>query len=133
LDAGGFGESGLDFASDFVGALKRSSVGQLQVDVEVTLVFIGEKAGRNFGAEEGSGSPKEHKEYESDGALADQEAANTNVGVGGTVEAAVNEVKKVLEQASASVVLGAQQQCRESRAEGKCVESGKSDGDVDCD
>ncbi len=105
LDARGVGENVFDFARDFIGALKRSGIRQLQVDVEVALVFIGKEAGRDFGAEKTGGDSEDYKEDESDGAFADQEAADADVGVGGAGESAVKPAEKSLEQASASSCL----------------------------
>ena len=57
LNARSVSENVFDFARDFIRALKGSCIWQLEVDVEIALVFVGKEAGRNFGAEEtGSGA-----------------------------------------------------------------------------
>src|SRR5205809_4229830 len=47
LNARRVGQSAFDFPGDFVGALKRGGARELQIDVQITLVFVGQKAGRN--------------------------------------------------------------------------------------
>src|SRR5208282_1242745 len=94
LDARSVSEDVFDFARDFVGALHRSGVWQLQIDVEIALVFIGKKAGRDLNAEKAGGGSEEHEEYESDGAFANEEAANANVGVRSAGKCAVKPAEK---------------------------------------
>ena len=48
----------LDFLRNLLGALQRSRIGKLQVDVHVALIFVGQEAGGHPAAEEAGREPK---------------------------------------------------------------------------
>ena len=87
-------QDAFDFLHDVIGTLERRSTGQLQIDVEVSLVFVWQKAGWNSIAEKSRPCSESRQHDYGDGELANERAANPDVGVGRTFKGAIEPIKK---------------------------------------
>jgi hypothetical protein len=130
LNTGRICQSGFDFPHDVIRALKRSSAGELQIDVQIALIFVGKKTRRNFAAKPSRRCAKSSKQNERNCTLPNQYAAKTNITVRSGGKNAVKPGKETLEKTSAGCS-GPQQQGGKRRAKRKSVERRKNyrDGD----
>ena len=103
------GKEGLNIPGDFVGALQRSSIRELQVNEEITLILIRQKTARHSVAEEDSGQAEYHEQRKCDSTLADQNAAPTYIACGSSLEHAVEPVEKFSQRPSAFCLWAEQQ------------------------
>ena len=113
---GVFSEIVFDLSRRCVGALQRRGVGQLQPSEEIALVFLRqEAAGMRLPS-----NPERHREADQqqhgDDALADQEAADADVAVGGAAEDPVEPVEEPLPAGRVPFFFGRKQQRARARA-----------------
>ena len=72
FDAGRVHDDFLDFACGLRRALQRRGVRQLQTGIDVSLIFVGEKAAGNLLAEETGANHQQAEQQKGEGRLADQ-------------------------------------------------------------
>ena len=85
----------------------RSGEGELDADVEETLVFFRQKSGRERFARPSGGQRHEAQEQEAEGGFADQRPANADVAVRQPAIAAIEPVKEPAQRAFGSLALAA--------------------------
>src|SRR6478752_2076996 len=130
LDAGSLQDGLLDFAGSFRGSLERRGIRQLQAGIDVSLVFIREKAlGDSLAEESGTYSHQEEQDKREAG-FVDEVSAPTHISVGGAAKDTVEPAEES-SQGSPCRLPWAQQQGGKRRTEGECVESREEHGNGD--
>src|SRR5271154_5938441 len=112
----------LHFFGRFVGALKRSSVGELHVDVAIALVFIRQKARRHFATDKCCRDADDHEKRDYDYTFSNQGCAYSLVALGGSPKDAIEPIEKSPQQPVA-LLFRTKQQTSQRRAERESVES----------
>ncbi|EXI65763.1 MAG: hypothetical protein AW08_02975 [Candidatus Accumulibacter adjunctus] len=130
LDAGNVLDQVFGLAGDFRGALQRTRVGKLHAGEDVTLVLVGQEAGRQRLAEQAGEGGEAGDEDQADEALAERQAADADIAAGDPAENLVEPVVELL-QRPASLDLGTQQQGAQGRAQGQRVERRDDDRNRD--
>ena len=95
FDAGRVGEDLLNLSRRCAGALQRSRIRKLHVDVDVALVFIGQEARWHAAAKENSGKAEGRKHHQRQRALPNQPAGQPDIAVRGALENAIEPVKEL--------------------------------------
>src|SRR5579862_116948 len=113
-------------------AFQRSPIGQLHIDVGVTLVFVGKKARRDSVGKEGRGASKDQQQDDHDDGLLNQYGAPAHITFCASLENAVEPIKKSSQQTTARFAW-LQKQSRKRRAERERIESGQENGNRDGD
>ena len=83
-----------DFPCNQIRSFEGRGTRQLQIDIEVSLIFVWQKAGWNFTAEESRPSAENHQQNYGDGSLANESSANSDVAVGRALEYVIEPIKE---------------------------------------
>src|SRR5207244_9812019 len=110
----------LDLPGDRVRALDRSRKRKLRADENVTLIFLGQKTGRQFFAKPTGGNGYNRQKYQAQCRLSDESAGHPHITVSRAPIQAIEPVEEFTEW-STHCFLGSEQQRRESRAKGEGV------------
>ena len=121
----------LYFRHDLFGALQRSGIGELDIEVEIALVFVGNEADREFSTDPQSGDRKAGEHDHSYRALAEQRARDADVGVGRPLKGAVEPREEFREQPFLALCFWLQDEGRKCGAERERVEGREDHRDRD--
>ena len=132
LNARRLREDLLRLLDDFVRALQRGGIGQLDAGEDVALVFVRQETDGDGLAEQPGQHDRARQEHQRHHALVDQEPARAHVAVRGPAEHAVEPVEEPL-QGPAALLLGPQQQGGQRGRKRQRVEGGDDHGDGDGD
>src|SRR5271156_4219875 len=103
------------------GASEGGAVGQLQIDQSVALIFVGKEARRDTAGKKETSTAKDRQHDDDDNGLLDQYRAPTHIAFCGALEYAIKPVKKSAQEPVA-LFSRLEQQGRQRRAEGECIE-----------
>ena len=129
-DARAVGQDILHLPRNFVGALQGCRNRELEIDVEVALILIGQKARRHSATEESRRYAEDHQHYQRHGAFLDESSRPPDISLSGATEDPVEPIEKLSEQA---VAFGfrLEQERRQRRTQRKSVERRKDHGNCD--
>ncbi len=104
----------------------------MHIDVCITLIFVGKKAGRDSVGKKETRHAKDRKQHDYDDGFLDQYCAPTHITLCGSLKYAVKPLKES-PQESVARRPGLEQQCRKRGAERERIECGKQNGNRDRD
>src|SRR6202035_6147272 len=96
----GLRQEALDLAADGVRPLQRGGVGELHVQVEITLVLVGKEAAGERAADPAGREAEAEEDQEGEDGLADEEARGAEVAAARLLEAAVGGAEEAGEPAA---------------------------------
>src|SRR5580704_22100 len=108
--------------------LQRSSVGQLQIDIGITLIFVREEARRQAAGEKARCHPKGYQQDNQDDGFAEQDSTPMDISLGGLLENAIKPIEESPQQAAARLPR-AEKQRGQRGAERERVKRGENNGD----
>src|SRR6266852_1621876 len=121
LHTGCVGQHLLDFPYGLVRPLERGSVWKLEIDEDIALIFIGQETRWHPATDETGGCEERCQYHQRERGLANQEAGEANVAVGGALENAVEAIEEPTQQAS-TLLSWPEQEGGKGGAEGEGVE-----------
>ena len=84
-------QDSVNLAHQCDGSLQRRCLGELDVDDEVALVFIGQKRSRKRSPDSSRHSGESDKDYDGQHEFADEQAGDINVTPGGAFESGIED------------------------------------------
>src|SRR5260370_21081340 len=94
-------ENLLDLAADEIGPLERRCIGQLDIEEEVTLVFIGHETARQLSAEKSCDERKSRENRNRDRRLANEKSRCVDIAAGESFELTIEPREEAAERAVA--------------------------------
>src|SRR5579863_9043718 len=113
-------------------SLERRVIGQLQIHIDIALIFIGKKARRYPIGEESRREAKDQQKHNHHCCFLEQDTAPTDIAFSGPLKNPVKPVEESPQQAMA-LFARSKKQCSQGWAERKRVESGENYRDRDRD
>ena len=94
LNSGGTHDDFFDISRNRSRPFQRSSVGQLQIDIGIPLIFVREEARRQPAGEEARCKPKGHQQDNQDNCFLEQYSTPMDISFGGSLENAIKPIKE---------------------------------------